>query len=232
MPSARKFSAVPETIWSARSETANSAWMSASAPPAAIAITRPQTHEPVTSAPQTPKNAPISIMPSSAMLIDAASARRTGRRARANDQRRRVAQHRGEQRAPRRRPARGCPRPTASRVPRRACRRTRRDDAPQPSRRSPPRDRARAGRQRRAAEHDRRHRRADQRSAARATKNARTPSAMPRPADAARRQPPRPRTRSTRAVRSRRARRRVAARRRRRGSRRRSRRSTRRARRR
>ena len=27
MPSARKFSAVPETIWSARSVTANTAWI-------------------------------------------------------------------------------------------------------------------------------------------------------------------------------------------------------------
>ena len=60
---------MPETIWSARSETANTAWMSASAPPAAIAISTPRNHELVRSAPSTPKNAPISSMPSSAMLI-------------------------------------------------------------------------------------------------------------------------------------------------------------------
>ena len=37
--------------------------------PATIAITIPSSHEPVMSAPQAPKNAPISIMPSSAMLM-------------------------------------------------------------------------------------------------------------------------------------------------------------------
>ena len=69
MPNARKFSAVPETIWSARRVTANTAWMSASRPPATIANTRPRNHEPVMSAPSTAKNAPIRSMPSSAMLM-------------------------------------------------------------------------------------------------------------------------------------------------------------------
>ena len=60
--------AVPETIWSARRLIANTAWMSARAPPAAIPITSPPTQEDVTSAPQAPKNAPVSIIPSSPML--------------------------------------------------------------------------------------------------------------------------------------------------------------------
>ena len=37
--------------------------------PATIPITRPITHEPVTSAPHRPQKAPISIMPSRPMLI-------------------------------------------------------------------------------------------------------------------------------------------------------------------
>ncbi len=69
MPSASRFIEKPETIWSARSVTANTAWMSASSMPATMPMTRPSTHEPVTSAPQTPKKAPISIMPSRPMLM-------------------------------------------------------------------------------------------------------------------------------------------------------------------
>ena len=69
MPTASRFSAVPETIWSARSVTANSACSAAKTAPATIAITIPRSHEPVLSAPSAPKNAPISIMPSSAMLM-------------------------------------------------------------------------------------------------------------------------------------------------------------------
>ena len=68
IPNARKFSAVPVTIWSARSETENSACTKAISPPAAIAHSSPPNHEPVRSAPRTAKNAPISSMPSSAML--------------------------------------------------------------------------------------------------------------------------------------------------------------------
>ena len=69
MPNARKFSAVPETIWSARSETEKIAWISASRPPAAIPISTPRYQVPVRSAPSTAKNAPVSSMPSSAMLM-------------------------------------------------------------------------------------------------------------------------------------------------------------------
>ena len=69
MPTASRFSAVPETIWSARNVIANSACSAAKIAPEATAMTTPRNHEPVTSAPQAPKNAPISIMPSSAMLM-------------------------------------------------------------------------------------------------------------------------------------------------------------------
>ena len=68
MPSARKLSAKPDTIWSARSVTAKNAWMSASAPPAAMPSSSPGSQPPRTSAPKIPKNAPISIMPSRPML--------------------------------------------------------------------------------------------------------------------------------------------------------------------
>ncbi len=43
--------------------------MSASAPPAAMPIRQPAIQEPVRSAPKMPKNAPISIMPSSPILM-------------------------------------------------------------------------------------------------------------------------------------------------------------------
>ena len=43
--------------------------MAAMTAPATIAITIPSTHESVLSAPRAPKNAPTSIMPSSAMLM-------------------------------------------------------------------------------------------------------------------------------------------------------------------
>ena len=69
IPAARKVSAKPETIWSARRVTEKSAWIRASSPPATIPTSRPMTHEPVTSAPHRPQNAPISIMPSSPMLM-------------------------------------------------------------------------------------------------------------------------------------------------------------------
>ena len=69
MPSARKFIENPDTIWSARSVIAKHACTSASTPPDSIPITTPSTQEPVTSAPQTPQKAPISIMPSSPMLM-------------------------------------------------------------------------------------------------------------------------------------------------------------------
>ena len=50
-------------------------------PPATIADEEADDPRPVPSAPQTPKNAPISIIPSSADVHDAASAPRTSRRA-------------------------------------------------------------------------------------------------------------------------------------------------------
>src|SRR6266511_3866365 len=67
-PSARKFRAVPTTIWFARRWIEKKAWINARPPPAAIAITRPSSQLPVLSAPQIPKNAPDSIIPSSAMF--------------------------------------------------------------------------------------------------------------------------------------------------------------------
>ena len=60
---------MPETIWSARSVTANSACRPPVTAPAMIAITIPSTHESVLSAPSAPKNAPTSIMPSRPMLM-------------------------------------------------------------------------------------------------------------------------------------------------------------------
>ena len=70
MPSARKLIAVPETIWSARRrDREDRVDERRAAPPASSADERgrrPTSR--VTSAPQAPKKAPISIMPSSPML--------------------------------------------------------------------------------------------------------------------------------------------------------------------
>ena len=60
--------AVPVTIWSARSWMEKYAWTRASRPPDTMAISSPPNHDPVTSAPQIPKKAPISIMPSRPMF--------------------------------------------------------------------------------------------------------------------------------------------------------------------
>src|SRR5919108_406655 len=68
MPRARKFTAVPLTIWSARRWIEKTACTKASAAPAAMPMKRPPTHELVRSAPQAPKNAPISIIPSRPMF--------------------------------------------------------------------------------------------------------------------------------------------------------------------
>ena len=68
MPIARKLIAVPETIWSARSETAKMACTSPRAAPAASPMAMPPIQLDVRSAPQAPKNAPVSIMPSRPML--------------------------------------------------------------------------------------------------------------------------------------------------------------------
>src|SRR5262245_18645889 len=68
MPSARKLTATPPTIWSARRWIAKKAWTSASRPPESIAIPTPQTQLPVLSAPQMPQKAPISIIPSRPMF--------------------------------------------------------------------------------------------------------------------------------------------------------------------
>jgi hypothetical protein len=68
IPSARKLTAVPPTIWSARRWMAKKAWTSASKPPASIPIRTPLTQEPDLSAPQIPQKAPISIIPSSPMF--------------------------------------------------------------------------------------------------------------------------------------------------------------------
>ena len=59
---------MPPTIWSARSWIAKNACTSASSPPESIAISTPQNHQPVLSAPQMPQKAPISIIPSRPML--------------------------------------------------------------------------------------------------------------------------------------------------------------------
>ena len=68
MPSARKLIAVPETIWSARRLTAKTACSRPITPPAASPMRMPPTQLEVTSAPQAPKNAPVSIMPSRPMF--------------------------------------------------------------------------------------------------------------------------------------------------------------------
>ncbi len=74
MPSARKLIAVPEMIWSTLNWIAQTAWIAASAMPAAAASARPTSHaappaQPCAQiAPQIPKNAPVSSIPSSATL--------------------------------------------------------------------------------------------------------------------------------------------------------------------
>ena len=60
--------AVPPTIWSLRNEIEKTACRRPVSPPAASAISTPSSHEPVTSDPQTAKNAPMSIIPSRPML--------------------------------------------------------------------------------------------------------------------------------------------------------------------
>ena len=68
-PSARKFTAKPLTIWSARRWMAMKAWTSASAAPATTPVTMPHHQSPVLSAPRKPKNAPINIIPSRPMFM-------------------------------------------------------------------------------------------------------------------------------------------------------------------
>ena len=68
MPTARKLIAVPETIWSARRLTAKTACSRPISAPAARPMKMPPSQLDVTSAPQAPKNAPISIIPSSPMF--------------------------------------------------------------------------------------------------------------------------------------------------------------------
>jgi len=75
MPIARKLIAVPEMIWSTFRWIAQTAWMVAIAIPASAAVTRPTAQAQLPAqpcaqiAPQIPKNAPVSSMPSSATLI-------------------------------------------------------------------------------------------------------------------------------------------------------------------
>ena len=75
MPSARKLIAVPEMIWSTFRWIAQTAWIAASAIPASAAAIRPTIHAELPAhdcaqiAPQMPKNAPVSSIPSSATLI-------------------------------------------------------------------------------------------------------------------------------------------------------------------
>jgi hypothetical protein len=68
IPRARKLTATPPTIWSARRWIAKTACTTASRPPEMIPITSPPTQLPVLSAPQIPQNAPISIIPSRPMF--------------------------------------------------------------------------------------------------------------------------------------------------------------------
>ena len=67
-PSARKLIAVPPTIWSARSVIEKNACSSPNSPPAHMPMSSPSVQVPVTSEPQTAKNAPLSIIPSSPMF--------------------------------------------------------------------------------------------------------------------------------------------------------------------
>ena len=59
---------MPLTIWSTRRLIEKKAWMAARAPPQAAAIRIASCQLPVTSAPQAPKKAPVSIIPSRPML--------------------------------------------------------------------------------------------------------------------------------------------------------------------
>ena len=69
--------AKPLTIWSERSVTENTAWMSPSSPPKSMAMNSPTTQEPLQTAPQMPKNAPASIIPSSPMFTTPARSEST-----------------------------------------------------------------------------------------------------------------------------------------------------------
>ena len=60
--------AVPPTIWSERREMEKNACRSAIRAPASTPIASPSGHAPVTSEPQTAKNAPVSIIPSRPMF--------------------------------------------------------------------------------------------------------------------------------------------------------------------
>ena len=166
-------------------------------PPASMPITSPPTHEPVTSAPQAPKNAPISIMPSSPMLMtpqrsdtmppSAAKISGVAKRSIAassadqtNDlSRLPTPDFVARDRARSRRHAERRPRRSRAGAPRRAQRQRAGRDAEQ-----------RRARARRPA--------CGPRSAAARCTQASTPSAMPRPADCARHalRPPRAATRS------------------------------------
>ena len=59
---------MPITIWSARRWMQKYACTSARGPPDTMPMSRPSSHDPVTSAPQKPKKAPISICPSRPMF--------------------------------------------------------------------------------------------------------------------------------------------------------------------
>ena len=60
---------MPPTTWSARRLIDSTACTNPIDAPEAMPMTAPSSHEPVRSAPKMPKKAPISIMPSSPMLI-------------------------------------------------------------------------------------------------------------------------------------------------------------------
>ncbi len=75
IPSARKLIAVPEMIWSDRNWIDQTAWIVANVIPASAAVPRPTIQAALPAqllaqiAPQMPKNAPLSSIPSSATLI-------------------------------------------------------------------------------------------------------------------------------------------------------------------
>ena len=69
MPSAMMLIPVPLTTWSARSWIDTNACTRPISAPAATPARIPRNQEPVRSAPKIPKKAPVSIMPSSPMLM-------------------------------------------------------------------------------------------------------------------------------------------------------------------
>ena len=180
MPSASRFTAVPETIWSARRRDGEHGVdeRRARRPPPSRSRARRPTSD-VTSAPQAPKKAPAQHHP---LEPDVDHARALGDHAAERGEGRAGSRSAASPRrsAPRRRRARGCRRPRPSPPPRRRARHGRRRSHPSRRARSPPRSAMRAEHDADQREHGRRDDVAD-RAAAGAPDRTRTGRARRRP---------------------------------------------------